>query len=208
MPTMPLPEPKVRLLDHAFSAEVRSLLYHAYRYEPTFAYLFESNRAGFDHRVRATIREIVNQHFGQERPAIGLLVDDRLVAVALIAEPQRRLEVTESWNWRLRMVLTAGFACTKRYLEYDRAIKSVVPEGAYHLLPLLGVHPTFQNQHLAERLLRELHQWCSEQTVSKGIVLNTSDSRYEHYYQRLGYQELGEVAVGPLIEKVFFHPNA
>lgn len=207
MPDTQLAEPVVRLLDGAFSREVRSLLYHAYRHEKSFAYLFEANRAGFDQRVRATIREIVNQHFGQERPAIGVFVEDRLVAVALIAEPQRRLEVTESWNWRLRMVLTAGFACTKRYLAYDQAIKSVVPEGAYHLLPLLGVHPAFQNRQLGERLLLELHAWCAAQQQSQGIVLNTSDSRYEHYYKRLGYQELGEVAIGPLIEKVFFHPN-
>ena len=207
MPHRTLPEPQLRMLDAVFSREVRSLLYHAYRHEPSFAYLFEANRAGFDQRVRATIREIVNQHFAQERPAIDLLIEDRLVAVALISEPQRRLEVTESWNWRLRMMLTAGFACTKRYLAYDQAIKSVIPSDAYHLLPLLGVHPEFQNQHLGERLLIELHTWCANQPHSKGVVLNTSDSRYVEYYRRLGYQELGEVAVGPLVEKVFFHPN-
>jgi hypothetical protein len=43
-------------------------------------------------------------------PAIGLLVNDRLIGIALIAPPQRRLGITESWAWRLRMVLSTGFA--------------------------------------------------------------------------------------------------
>jgi hypothetical protein len=39
-------------------------------------------------------------------PAIGLLVNDRLIGIALIAPPQRRLGITDSWAWRLRMVLS------------------------------------------------------------------------------------------------------
>lgn len=47
---------EVRLLDGGYSHETRSLLYHAYRREPTFAYLFEAARPGYDHRIRATVR--------------------------------------------------------------------------------------------------------------------------------------------------------
>jgi hypothetical protein len=32
---------EVRTLDSGYDRETRSLLYHAYRHEPTFAYLFE-----------------------------------------------------------------------------------------------------------------------------------------------------------------------
>ena len=63
MPTSPA---EVRMLDSGYVREARSLLYHAYRHEPTFAYLLESERAGFDQRVRATVRELVNQHFAEE----------------------------------------------------------------------------------------------------------------------------------------------
>ena len=101
---------EVRTLDSGYDRETRSLLYHAYRHEPTFAYLFEADRPGYQQRVRATVRELVNQHFLQQQPALGLLLNDRLIAVALIAPPQRRLDITESWAWRARMLLTAGFA--------------------------------------------------------------------------------------------------
>ena len=204
MPTSPA---EVRMLDSGYVREARSLLYHAYRHEPTFAYLLESERAGFDQRVRATVRELVNQHFAEEQPAIGLLVDDRLVGIALIAPPQRRLGITESWSWRMRMLLTAGFRCTRRYLDYHEAVQACLPPGPFHLLPLLGVHPEFKGQHLGEQLLQALHNWCAEDDSSQGVVLDTGNPHYLEFYRRLGYEEVGEVAVGPIIEHVLFHPS-
>lgn len=134
----------VRLLDDGYSREVRSLFYHAYRHEPTFAYLMDAQRAGYDQRVRACVREMVERHLGEELPAIGLFIDDRLVAAALITPPQRRLDITESWSWRLRMLFSVGLAATRRYLDYHRAVQACLPVGPHHQLPMLGVHPEYQ----------------------------------------------------------------
>ena len=198
---------EVHLLDHGYSREARSLLYHAYRHDPTYAYLFEADRPGFDQRVRATVRELVEQHFAEELPAIGLLIDDRLVGMALIAPPQRRMDITESWGWRLRMLLTTGFRCTRRYLDYHEAVLACLPPGPFHVLPLLGVHPEFQGRGLGEQLIAELHRWCAEDSSSQGVVLDTGDPHYLAYYQRLGYEEIGEVAIGPIRQHVLFHAN-
>lgn len=198
---------EVRLLDSGYSREARSMLYHAYRHEPTFAYLFESERPGYDQRVRATVRELVKQHFLQDLPAIGLFIDDRLVGIALIAPPQRRLGITESWAWRLRMLLSTGLRCTRRYLEYHQAVLACLPTDAVHVLPLLGIHPQFQGRHLGEQLLQAVHNWCAEDPHSEGVVLDTGNPRYLEFYTRQGYQDIGEVAVGPIREHVFFHPS-
>ncbi len=204
---MPNSPAEIRILDGGYALEARSLLYHAYRHEPTFAYLFESERPGYDQRIRATVRELVQQHFLQEQPAIGLLIDDRLVGIALIAQPQRRLDVTESWNWRLRMVMTTGFRCTRRYLDYHEAIIGCLPPGNFHVLPLLGIHPEFQGKGLGEKLLSALHDWIVQDPNSQGLVLDTGNNRYLEFYKRQGYEEIGEVAVGPVREHVFFHAN-
>ncbi|MCG4455105.1 MULTISPECIES: GNAT family N-acetyltransferase [unclassified Pseudomonas] len=204
---MPNSPAEVRMLDSGYTREARSLLYHAYRHEPTFSYLFEAERPGYDQRVRATVRELVQQHFSEDLPAIGLLIDDRLIGMALIAPPQRRLDITESWNWRMRMLLTTGFRCTRRYLAYHDAILACLPPGPYHVLPLLGVHPEFQGKHLGEQLLGALHNWCAEDASSLGVVIDTGNPHYLDFYKRHGYEEIGEVAVGPIIEHVFFHPN-
>lgn len=202
---MPMPA-EVRMLDSGYAREARSLLYNAYRHEPTFAYLFEADRPGYDQRVRATVRELVNQHLLQDQPSLGLLVDDRLIAVALIAPPQRRLDVTESWVWRMRMLLTAGFRCTRRYLDYHAAVLGCLPPGAFHVLPLMAVHPQFQGQHYGEHLLEALHNWCANDVASHGLVIDTGNPRYLNFYERQGYEELGQVAIGPIVEHVFFHP--
>lgn len=204
---MPNSLAEVRMLDSGYAREARSLLYHAYRHDPTFAYLFEAERPGYDQRVRATVRELVQQHFAEDLPAIGLLIDDRLIGMALIAPPQRRMDITESWGWRMRMLLTTGFRCTKRYLEYHDAVIACLPPGPYHVLPLLGIHPEYQGKNLGEQLLEALHNWCAEDASSQGVVLDTGNGHYLGFYKRQGYEEIGEVAIGPIIEHVFFHPS-
>lgn len=207
MPEMPEITAQIHLLDGGYSREARSLLYQAYRHEPTFAYLFEAERPGYEQRVRATVRERVKQHFLEDLPAIGLLVNDRLIGIALIAPPQRRLDITESWVWRMRMVLSTGFRCTRRYLEYQQAVLACLPSNSVHVLPLLGIHPQFQGQHYGEQLLLAVHNWCAEDPHSQGVVLDTGNPRYIEFYKRQGYEEIGEVAVGPIRERVFYHSN-
>ncbi|MFP3847859.1 GNAT family N-acetyltransferase [Pseudomonas sp. W5-01] len=207
MPELPSETAEIRQLDSGYSRETRALLYLAYRQEPSFAYLFESCRSGYDHRVKATIRALVKQHYLQDLPALGLFVADRLVSVALIAPPQRRLGITESWAWRIRMLMTTGLRCTQRYLEYYHAVLACVPSEAVHVLPLFGVHPDFQGRHYGERLLLALHDWCAQDRNSQGIVLDTGNVDYLEFYNRQGYEEIGEVAVGPVREHIFFHPN-
>ncbi|MOA63063.1 hypothetical protein D3C78_1886600 [compost metagenome] len=42
---------------------------------------------------------------------------------------------------------------------------------------------------------------------SQGVILDTGNPRYLDFYKRQGYEEIGEVAIGPIREHVFFHPN-
>jgi GNAT superfamily N-acetyltransferase len=207
MPESTNATPEIRQLDSGYSREARSLLYQAYLEEPSFAYLFESGRPGYEQRVRATIRELVKQHFAQDLPALGLLIEDRLIGVALIAPPQRRLGITESWAWRLRMVMGAGLRSTQRYLEYYQSVLACLPSEAVHLLPLLAIRRDFQHQRYGEQLLQALHDWCAVDEHSQGVVLDTGNGNYLDFYRRQGYEEIGEIAVGPVREHVFFHRN-
>ena len=55
--------------------------------------------------------------------------------------------------------------------------------------------------------------WCARSHARTanpprlGVVLDTGNPRYLAFYQRQGYEEIGEVAVGPVREHVFFHAN-
>lgn len=144
MPETTAAPARVCLLDDGYSREARSLLYNAYRHEPTFAYIFEAQRPGYERRLRVMVREWVRQHFYLQLPAIGLLVEDRLIALALIVPPQRRLGVADSWAWRLRMMLGTGLRCTRRYMDYQAALASCLPTDQVHVLPLLGCTRSFR----------------------------------------------------------------
>lgn len=207
MPDTHAPQATVCQLDGGFRREARSLLYNAYRHEPTFAYLFEAQRPGYERRLRTWVREWVRQHFYLQLPAIGLLLDDRLIALALIVPPRRRLGVVDSWAWRLRMMLGTGLCCTRRFMDYQAALAGCLPTDPVHVLPLLGVHPQFQGRHYGEQLLQAVHDWCAEDPTTQGVVLDTGNEHYLAFYQRQGYEEIGEIAVGPIRERVFFHPN-
>jgi len=69
---------QICMLGSDYQTQVRSLLYQAYRLEPTFEWLFEAERIGYEHRVRATLCELVQAHFAEGLPAIGLLVNEPL----------------------------------------------------------------------------------------------------------------------------------
>jgi len=198
---------EVRLIDGGYSRECCSLLYQAYRRTPTFSYLFEAERPGYEQRVRATVRELLSRHFADDLPALGLLLGERLLGVALISPPQRRLEITESWGWRMRMLLTAGFHCTQRYLDYHEAVIACLPPGSYHMLPLIGVRPEFQGWHYGRQLLGALHRWCGDDSNSRGIVLDTGDPHHLAFLRRQGYQEVGQVTLGPVCEHILLHSN-
>ncbi|WP_460415597.1 GNAT family N-acetyltransferase [Pseudomonas sp. microsymbiont 2] len=206
MPDATATQARICVLDEGYAREARSLLYHAYRHEPTFAWLFEAQRPGYERRLRVMVREWVRQHFYLQLPAIGLLLEDRLVGLALIVPPQRRLGVTDSWAWRLRMMLGTGLRCTRRYLDYQAALAGCLPPEPVHVLPLLGVHPQFQGRHHGEQLLQAVHDWCADDPATEGVVLDTGNAHYLAFYERQGYQEIGEIAVGPIRERVFFHP--
>ena len=105
------------------------------------------------------------------------------------------------------MVLTAGLRGTRRYLEYHQAVLACVPGDAVHMLPLLAIHPDFQDFSYGEQLLEAVHNWCAVDEHSEGVVLDSSNPRYQEFYKRHGYVEIGEVPLGPIVEHVFFHAN-
>ena len=189
-------------LDGSALNEAKSVLFQAYRHEPTFQYLFDANRTGYEKRVRATIRELINLYLDLEQDAIGILLDETLVGVAFIGNPSLRLDLANQLSWRLRMILTAGLSCTSRYIDYHEQIHRVLPKKQLHQLPLMGVHPKYQNRGLGRLLLESVERICEEDPRTGGLVLDTGNSRYLDFYQSMGFQEVGEVRLGDVTEHV------
>ncbi|WP_297794514.1 GNAT family N-acetyltransferase [uncultured Marinobacter sp.] len=198
------PEPVIVRLDESARNEARSILFHAYLREPTFQYLFDHRRPGYEQRVRATIRELIDLYLELDQEAIGVMLDDTLVAVAFIGEPELRLNLTEQLSWRIRMVLTAGFACTRRYLDYHRKIAEMLPQPLAHQLPLMGVNPQYQHRGFGRLLLSTVERLCADNPRGSGLVLDTGNSRYLPFYESEGFRSLGKIRLGDFEDHVLF----
>lgn len=193
----------VRLERGAFN-EAKAILYRAYKHEPTFKYLFEASRPGYDQRVRATIRELIDLHFSTHQDIIGLALDNHLIAVALVGSPDIRFTLSKQWNWRWRMMLTAGMDCTWRYIDYHKQIHKCLSDKEHHELPLIGVDSKYRNMGYGKQLMNAIEEICKENPRSRGIALDTGNARYLKFYQRIGYKVVGEVKLGDLVESVLF----
>ena len=193
----------VRLEAGAFT-EAKAILYRAYKNEPTFKYLFNSSKPGYDQRVRATIRELINLHFSNQQDVIGLALDSHLIAVALVGSPNVRLSLSSQLNWRMRMLLTAGFNCTSRYIDYHDQIHKCLPSGQHHELPLLGVDSKYSNMGYGKQLMAAIENICKENPRSVGIALDTGNSRYLEFFKSIGYKTIGNIQLGDVTESVLF----
>lgn len=154
--------------------------------------------------MRATIRELIDLYFELNQEAIGILMDDSLVAVAFIGDPELRLNLGGQISWRIRMVLTAGFASTRRYLDYHERIKALLPQPQAHQLPLMGVNPAYQNKGYGRMLLKSVEALCAENPRGSGLVLDTANSRYLPFYESEGFHSIGTVSLGDFEDHILF----
>ncbi len=191
-------------LDASARNEAISILVNAYQGEATFQYLFNHRKPGYRQRVRATIRELVDLYFELNQEAVGILVDDTLVAVAFIGEPELRLNLSDQISWRIRMVLTAGFASTRRYIDYHERINALLPQPQAHQLPLMGVNPAYQNKGYGRLLLKMVETLCAENPRGSGLVLDTGNDDHLPFYESEGFRSIGTVPLGDSEHHILF----
>lgn len=182
-------------LDGSFSRQIRSLLYHTYRDDPVYQSLFESERTGYDQRIRACTRELASGYFSENFPVVGVVKNDRLIATAFVAKSSANTEFADRFFWRCKMILTVGYGCTEKYLAFLKSIYGLLPEGAHYYLPLIGVHPDFQHQGHGRHLLDAVHNLCDLDQQSQGIGLNTSNPEMLPFFESMGYRHAGQFAV-------------
>lgn len=191
-------------LDGSARNEAISILVNAYRSEPTYQYLFNHRKPGYQRRVRATIRELIDLYFELNQEAIGILADDTLVAVAFIGEPELRLDLADQISWRIRMVLTAGYASTRRYIDYHERISALLPQQQTHQLPLMGVNPAYQKKGYGRLLLKSIEALCADHPHGTGLVLDTGNSHYLPFYESEGFRSIGTVLLGDFEDHILF----
>lgn len=181
-----------------------SLLYQAYHDDPVFVEIFQAEKEGFEQRLRSAIREELNAFWMAKQPMVGLFDGERLVAVVCLTHSDAAFGPGRFWHWRLKMLLTAGFFCTKQMMEKEQKIQENVPAEHYHLISFIGVHPDEQHHGLGHLLMSAIESVVLESDNSSGVAVYATLPKYMHFFEDSGYKLVKELEVGQMTGHLMF----
>ena len=99
------------------------------------------------------------------------------------------------------MMLTAGLASTRRYIDYHEQISALFPKDQHHELPLMGCFKASKSG-IGTTLIKAVEHLCVENPKSAGLGLDTGNARYLDFYKSLGYEQVGEIELESVKEVV------
>lgn len=184
-----------------------SIIYNAYHDDPIFLEIFQSEREGYESRLRSAIREELTAFWEADQPIIGLFDEGRLLAVACLTSPDNSIGAGRYWHWRLKMLLTTGYYGTRQMLEKEEKIRNAMPAQKYHLLSFIAVHPDHQSHGLGHFLMRAIDSVLLEHRDSEGVGVFVTVSKYESFFADGFYQNVAQVEITTKVGNVMFRPR-
>ena len=184
-----------------------SIIYNAYHDDPIFLEIFQSEREGYESRLRSAIREELTAFWEADQPIIGLFDEGRLLAVACLTSPDNSIGAGRYWHWRLKMLLTTGYYGTHQMLEKEEKIRNAMPAQKYHLLSFIAVHPDHQSHGLGHLLMRAIDSLLLEHRDSEGVGVFVTVPKYESFFADGFYQNVAQVEITTKVGNVMFRPR-
>ena len=184
-----------------------SIIYNAYHDDPIFIEIFQSEREGYESRLRSAIREELTAFWEADQPIIGLFDEGRLLAVACLTSPDNSIGAGRYWHWRLKMLLTTGYYGTRQMLEKEEKIRNAMPAQKYHLLSFIAVHPDHQSHGLGHLLMRAIDSVLLEHRDSEGVGVFVTVPKYESFFADGFYQNVAQVEITTKVGNVMFRPR-
>lgn len=181
-----------------------SILYQAYHDDPLFMDIFQSEKEGFESRLRSAIREELNTFWLARQPMIGLFDDERLLAVACLTSPDATFGAGRFWHWRLKMLLTAGFFSTRQMMDKEQLVKDHMPVERYHMLSFIGVHPDLQHHGLGHVLMGAIDSVMLEDKNSAGVGVLVTLPKCRGFFEHGHYELVEELEVGHIVGHLMF----
>lgn len=121
-------------------------------------------------------------------PALGCVVDERVVGVALISPPERDEDETIMKPLIARLQSRIGEEALQRLAHYEGESESIEPLGRYHYLGILAVDPDAQRIGIGTMILRHLMTLVETDERSSGLCLSTEMPENVGYYLGHGFE--------------------
>lgn len=181
-----------------------SILYLSYHDDPLFMEIFRSDKADYEQRLRAAIREELNTFWQAKQPVIGLFNAEQLLGVACVIEPDSGIGASRLWHWRLKMLLTAGYVSTKQLLDKEQKIHAAMPAQRYHMLAFIAVSPRHQHLGLGHYLIHAVDSVVEKDNASEGIGVFVTLEKYKAFFADDHYQPVTQLAFNSVSGTLMF----
>lgn len=181
-----------------------SILYQSYHDDPLFMEIFRSDKADYEQRLRAAIREELNTFWQAKQPVIGLFNAEQLLGVACVIEPDSGIGASRLWHWRLKMLLTAGYVSTKQLLDKEQKIHAAMPAQRYHMLAFIAVSPRHQHLGLGHYLIHAVDSVVEKDSASEGIGVFVTLEKYKAFFADDHYQPVTQLAFNSVSGTLMF----
>ncbi len=182
-----------------------SLLFQAYHDDPVFLDIFNSNKEGYEQRLRASIREELSAFWQAKQPMVGLYLGDSMVGVACLNSPDDSVESGRFWHWRLKMLLTAGYFSTKQMIEEEKKVIDAVPLEKFHMLSFIAIHPLHQHHGFGHYLMAAVNTVLEEHSGSEGVAVYATSGKFRAFFESANYQFVKDVTVGKVSGALMVH---
>jgi len=182
-----------------------SLLFQAYHDDPVFLDIFNSNKEGYEQRLRSSIREELMSFWQAKQPMIGLYLGESMVGVACLNSPDDSLGSERFWHWRLKMLLSAGYFSTKQMIEKEKKVIAAVPLAKFHMLSFIAIHPLHQHHGFGQYLMSAVNTVLEEHGGSEGVAVYATSGKFKHFFEEMDYQFVTEVTVGKVSGALMVH---
>ena len=183
-----------------------SIIYNAYHDDPFFKdAMFKGDMHQYEQKLRAAIREELNDLWQQEQTLVGLFDDDRLVGVVCVYSQQAGVGESRYWHWRLKMMLSTGWQSTQALMNKESSILELLPGKNCAVIQFVCVAPFEQNKGLGARLLKAVTSWCDEQPELDGIGVFVSQESHAHLFNRHGFIPLANLNIGNVAGDLMFY---
>jgi len=182
-----------------------SLLFQAYHDDPVFLDIFNSNKEGYEQRLRSSIREELMSFWQAKQPMIGLYLGESMVGVACLNSPDDSIGSERFWHWRLKMLLSAGYFSTKQMIEKEKKVIAAVPLAKFHMLSFIAIHPLHQHHGFGQYLMSAVNTVLEEHGGSEGVAVYATSGKFKHFFEEMDYQFVTEVTVGRVSGALMVH---